>query len=592
MDPITLLLLLVLLMIPSAVLLKAYFKKRQLAYYVNKLPGPPVYPIFGTAYEMLRTPRNQLFSVMRKRVQTFAPLFRSWYGSYPAVHLMKPEHIELVMGSTTNITKGPLYKFIMPWLGTGLLTGTGLKWHSHRKLITPTFHFKILEHFQEVFDEKGHMLAEQLSPKANGEVFDVYPFITHCALDVICENDCFIRSQHDDISAIYSNIFLLPVKVSPKIRKEMPERALNNEEHPQSANSVRFCIVPVTAISVFKEGPEKTAMGVQINAMRGSSSEYIKAVYGYVENFSYFQTISELALQRNYNAHLHNDFMFRHSKLGKEFQKYLDVLHGFTNKVIGERKEALRIHKGNERRLSSDDLLMGRKNRLAFLDLLIEASKGGSVLTDTDIREEVDTFMFEGHDTTTAGICWSLFLLGNYPDVQERVAQELDDIFNGDDRSITVRDLGEMKYLERVIKEALRLYPSVPFISRTLSEDIVLDGHKIPASCGVIIHIYDVHRDERYYPNPERFDPDRFLPENAKSRHPYAYVPFSAGPRNCIGQKFAMNEEKTLIASIIRKYRVRAVEKQESVKLMSELILRPQEGIRITLEPRYPLLGQ
>lgn len=116
---------------------------------------------------------------------------------------------------------------------------------------------------------------------------------------------------------------------------------------------------------------------------------------------------------------------------------------------------------------------------MAFLDLLLDASLDGQHLTTEEIREEVDTFMFEGHDTTTAAICWSLFLLGNHMDVQERCHEELDSIFQDTDRDITRQDLADMKYLEMVIKETLRLYPSVPIISRELGEDIVLGKYQI-----------------------------------------------------------------------------------------------------------------
>lgn len=143
-----------------------------------------------------------------------------------------------------------------------------------------------------------------------------------------------------------------------------------------------------------------------------------------------------------------------------------------------------------------------------------------------------------------------------------------------------------MKYLERCIKEGLRLYPAVPKVGRILNDDVQLDEYKVPKGCVIGIQIFFLHRDERFFPDPEKFDPDRFLPENTHGRHPFAYIPFSAGHRNCIGQKFALNEEKSVLSSIFRNYRVTSVDSREDVKIISELILRPHNGINVTIEKR------
>ena len=111
-------------------------------------------------------------------------------------------------------------------------------------------------------------------------------------------------------------------------------------------------------------------------------------------------------------------------------------------------------------------------------------------------------------------------------------------------------------------------------------------GYDIPAGCSFNLHIYNVHRNPDQFPNPEKFDPDNFLPERVVKRHPYAYIPFSAGPRNCIGQKFALAEEKTVLSYVLRNYKVKSLDKREDITLMGELILRPEKGINVTITPR------
>lgn len=194
--------------------------------------------------------------------------------------------------------------------------------------------------------------------------------------------------------------------------------------------------------------------------------------------------------------------------------------------------------------------------------------------------------IISGHDTTSAGISFTLYVLGLYPDVQEKVYEEIESIFHGTDRPATLADLNEMKYLERVIKESMRIYSPVPTMGRILSEDVQLDEYVIPKGTPVTIQVYYLHRDPRFFPDPEKFDADRFLPDNVEGRNPYAYIPFSAGPRNCIGQKFAMYEEKSVLSSIIRNFKVKSMEKREDLNLMRELILKSFNGINVTLERR------
>ncbi|KAI4464331.1 cytochrome p450 family 4 [Holotrichia oblita] len=487
----------------------SYYKWwKNVYFYLEKLPGDPRYPIIGTEYIFIGVPREELFNAVIANVDKYAPIFRTWNGSSPEVHLTKPEHLELIMNNSIHITKGQQYANLYPWLGEGLLTSSGSKWYQHRKLITPAFHFKILENFMNVFVEKAEMLLCILDGKADGNVHNIYPDITHCALDIICQ----------------------------------------------------------------------TAMGVNVNAMLNKDNEYIKSVY----------EVSAVFLWRAVRPYV-PEFFFNHLlPVGRKFKEDLKVLHRFSNRVIADRRRLL--IKGKEQNgclgnLKEEDI-KGMKKRLSFLDLLIEASEGGKVLSDTDIREEVDTFIFEGHDTTTASMCWTLFLLGNHPDIQERAFDEIKNVLHDKQTPTSITELHELKYLECIIKESLRLYPSVPFITRHIKQEIQLDEYRIPADVQAILHIYGVHRNPDHYFNPDQFDPDRFLPKNSINRHPYAYIPFSAGPRNCIGQKFAMYEEKTILASIINRYKVRAVETVQSVKISTDIILRPANGVLVKLEKR------
>ncbi|KAL1123287.1 hypothetical protein AAG570_002373, partial [Ranatra chinensis] len=228
------------------------------------------------------------------------------------------------------------------------------------------------------------------------------------------------------------------------------------------------------------------------------------------------------------------------------------------------------------------------KSRKAFLDTLIEYEiKNPGSLSKHDIREEVDTFMFEGHDTTSSALTFTLFLLGVHQDVQDRVVAELYDIFGDSDRACELKDLQQMTYLEMVIKESLRLYPSVPLIARYLTKDLKLDGDVvIPSGANLYILPFLIHRNEEYYPDPDRFDPERFAEDECAKRHPYAFIPFSAGPRNCIGQKFAFMEMKVVISTLLRRTKIESITQRGDFKLLSLLIIRPTIPIMLKFTPR------
>ncbi|XP_063229995.1 cytochrome P450 4C1-like isoform X2 [Bacillus rossius redtenbacheri] len=471
-------------------------RNRQL---LAKIPGPRNVPYLGNIL-MFMGPHEEILPKIQRMFREYGPIFKITALGLEDVFVSSVDDVEVLLSTTQHIEKGPDYLLLQPWLGTGLLTSSGGKWHAHRKMLTPAFHFRILEEFVPVFSRNADILVGQLERLAGDQHVDITRPVSRCALDIICE----------------------------------------------------------------------TAMGTSVDAQRGGGKEYVRAVH----------RMSRLFQHRQISPWLWRPTVFDLSPSGREQKKVLATLHGFTDKVIKERRAEYRQNKMNN--------VAASRKRLTFLDLLIRVSEEEQegVLTDEDIREEVNTFMFEGHDTTSAAISWALFLLGSHQDVQDKVVEELRGIFGNSSRSPDFQDLQGMHYLEQVIKESLRLYPSVPGFSRTIESDFSVRGYTIPSGTGVTVLPYVIHRDPAIYPDPERFDPERFTAENCRNRHPFAYLPFSAGPRNCIGKKFALLEEKAVLSSILRNFKVTSLDKREEVSLLVELILRPKNGLKIKLTPR------
>ncbi|KAH8294483.1 hypothetical protein KR018_012295 [Drosophila ironensis] len=337
-----------------------------------------------------------------------------------------------------------------------------------------------------------------------------------------------------------------------------------------------FPVACLCAMDIIAE----TAMGVKINAQKQPDFPYVQSV----------KLASEMMAERFMNPVQRVDPTMKifYPRLFAKLTKAIESMHHFTNTVITERRDQLQkeIAKGTyDATVGSAVDDVGQKRRMALLDVLLQSTINGVPLTNEDIREEVNTFMFEGHDTTTSSISFTCYLLARHPEVQARVFQEIRDVI-GDDKSVPVnmKILGELKYLEMVIKESLRLYPSVPMIGRHITHDTVLDGKLIPANTDVLILIYHAQRDPDYFPEPEKFLPERFSLERKGEIDPFAYTPFSAGPRNCIGQKFAMLEMKSTISKLVRHFELLPL--GEEVRPVLNVILRSTTGINVGLKPR------
>ncbi|GFR14352.1 cytochrome P450 4c3 [Trichonephila clavata] len=261
---------------------------------------------------------------------------------------------------------------------------------------------------------------------------------------------------------------------------------------------------------------------------------------------------------------------------GRKIKGHIKLIEDFIKSVIQEKKKE--YLSGNR------DV---KEKRKSFMDLMMELHFETQELSEKDIRDEVNTFIGAGYESVSVTIRWALFLIGLHPDIQEKIHEELDRIFGSDvGRDITESDLNDLKYLDCVLKETQRLYPAVPMFARSLKKDSNICGYSIPKGSTCVVLLYFLHRDKEVFPDPERFDPDRFLPENAVIIPECGFIPFSSGPRNCIGQKFAVMEMKTIVTSILRNYRVESLDSRDKVLPVMQITLHPSIPIRIRIRPR------
>ncbi|EFN72810.1 Cytochrome P450 4C1 [Camponotus floridanus] len=381
----------------------------------------------------------------------YYPILKVWGLFEFTVSIRHPDDLEKILSSTKHIDKSRTYNILHPWFGTGLLTSTGIKWQTRPKILTPAFHFNILNQFVDILIKQSDCMTKSLKDVGRTVVKDLLPFISEYTLNAICE----------------------------------------------------------------------TAMGVSLQKLGEFQQQYRNAIH----------EIIELILYRAIRPWLLNDFLFSLSSQGSRQKEVLKILHGFTEKVIAERKlydertgnRYLQNLEDDKETEAEDIEVFGiKKKRLAMLDLLIAASRESS-LTDLDIREEVDTF--NGHDTTAVGIMFALLLLAEHKDIQERVRVEVNTVMQENGGKLTMKSLQNLSYLDRCLREALRLYPSVFIISRNTAEDVKLR------------------------------------------------------------QRFGLLELKAMIAPLVHNFYLEPIEDLKDIQLKTDIILRPSHPVHVRFIP-------
>ncbi|XP_022901351.1 cytochrome P450 4C1-like [Onthophagus taurus] len=459
----------------------------------KKLPGPPVKLLTGNIGEFGNNIYD-LFQNSQRILKTYGKIVRVWQGPFRMnVFITDPTLTEFFLSSTTHIKKSSGYDIFKSWLGDGLINSTGEIWMKYRKILTPAFHFSVLDQFPSGFHNNSQILVETLKKKS-GETFNIYPYIKLYAIDALCE----------------------------------------------------------------------TSMAVNFHSQEAGKSLYVSCL----------ESALRIFMRRFFSVLTRYDSLFALTPESKIYNKLIKNMQEVTLSVIRKRKKEL----GTNIIEDDKDNDFGIRKKRVFLDSLVE--HGG--LTEQEIEWQVNTFLFAGQDTVGSCISFSLYELAKHPDVCEIIRKEIIEVV-GEDRKaiITSSDLKKLQYLDRVLKECIRLYPPVPLFERELVEDVEIGGLEFPKGTTVSFHPYSHHRNPDLFPDPEVFDPDRFLPEISSTRHPFAYIPFSAGPRNCIGQRYALMNVKIAVANIIRNFDLSPSEDPHTPILGNSAILRSKNGLPI-----------
>ena len=238
----------------------------------------------------------------------------------------------------------------------------------------------------------------------------------------------------------------------------------------------------------------------------------------------------------------------------------------------------------DERRATGED-----KGDLLSMLLLAQDTEGdGGGMTDTQVRDEAMTIFLAGHETTANALSWTWYLLSQHPEIEARFHREVDAL---GDRLPGPADMPLLPYTRMVLAESMRLYPPAWAVGRRAINDFEAGGYLIPARSMVLMSQYIMHRDPRFHPEPERFDPDRWLPQVASARPKFSYFPFGGGTRICIGEQFAWMEGVLILAAIAQKWRLRYTGSFPP-EVEPRITLRPRGGVPMRVEARSYRAGR
>ncbi|CAH2056498.1 unnamed protein product, partial [Iphiclides podalirius] len=302
----------------------------------------------------------------------------------------------------------------------------------------------------------------------------------------------------------------------------------------------------------------KTTMNFDFADNTVINSEYMEAV----------DKIAVLMFRRVQEPWLYFDITFKWSGLKKVLQK---------KRLELKQKSLDRMSEENE------DEHLSEKAK-TFLELLMAMSEKHGHFTDEEVRKHVDTIIVSGYDTVATALFFTTILIGSYPRVQQRLLEELQNVFGESDRDVTKDDLSRLVYLEAIIKESLRIYTVAPAFARNIDKDIKIKNFTLRAGKSCIVSLYGIHRHRMWGEDADEFRPERWLDPSTLPANANAFVAFSLGRRQCIGKTYAMMSLKTSLAHFLRRYKVTADHSKMVLKM--DILLKPLSGHQICVDQR------
>ena len=433
-----------------------------------------------------------------------------------------PNYIEkILIYNHQNFKKGKRLQTAKRLLGEGLVTSEDKKHDNQRKIIHPLFLPKKITSYGKIMINECQLMCKEWK---DGSIIDIHKEMMKVTLRIIC------KSVLDyDLNSKEAQQFTKAFEISKKYFKRL--------QHPLGLVLDHIPILPKVA----------------------ESRESVKTIDTIV-----YRLISEKKKVLQNNTNMEN------SNLGEDLlTRLLQVQLSFQKK--------------SKENTSSEIKDTNKESNLENQE---------DNMDDKQIRDNVLTMLIAGHETTANALTWTYYLISQHPNVEEKIHEEIDKVISQNkenkDKQIKiprVEDLTKFKYVEKVIRESLRIYPTVWSIGRIVEEDYLIDKYTIPKGSSIIMSQYVIQHDNRFYKDPHEFNPERWTDEFKRSIPKFSYFPFGGGIRGCIGEPFAWQEAILLMATISSNWNIKILSKQK-VEMSPGITLNPKNGIKMKIFTR------
>ncbi|CAH0559426.1 unnamed protein product [Brassicogethes aeneus] len=298
--------------------------------------------------------------------------------------------------------------------------------------------------------------------------------------------------------------------------------------------------------------------------------------FDYKDMPAYVRRFYHIFIQRIFKFWYHLDFVFKFSSYYKEQEHMIKIALTITKEITDSRVPEI-LERMNDFNIPVE------LRAPSMLESMMEmVNENPNCLNEEQFRDHMMTFVATSQDTQSSAIAFTLMMLGMHPEIQGEVMSELNEALAGKEK-LEYSDLSKLKCMEMCIKESMRLFPLGPFLIRDTIEEFHLDKWVLPKGCTVVLGVYNVHKDPKYWDRPEEFYPKHFLPEATAKRHSYAYLPFSAGPRRCVAQQYSYVNMKIIVSTILQKFKISCDGSLSDLSIMTDVSIRPKNGYLIKI---------